>query len=61
MGSQLLQNTEIIKQTDYFGKSEENTDLSCIYKVAVKMFKKNILYKRYNFEPFCVLPIREDV
>ena len=33
MSSQLLQNTEIIKQTDtyYFGKSEEKTDLSRIY------------------------------
>ena len=32
MGSQLLQNTEIINQTDtYFGKSEENIDLSRIY------------------------------
>ena len=31
MGSQLLQNVQIIKQTDYFGKSEENMDLSRIY------------------------------
>ena len=32
MGSQLLQNTEIIKQTDdCFGKSEEYMDLSHIY------------------------------
>ena len=36
MGSQLLQNTEIIKQlTYYFGKSEENTDLSRIYLAEV--------------------------
>ena len=32
MGLQLVQNTEIIKQlTYYFGKSEENMDLSRIY------------------------------
>ena len=40
MGSQLLQNTEIIKQTDYyFGKSEEYMDLSRIY-LAVFLFRK---------------------
>ena len=39
MGSQLLQNTETIKQTDNFGKSEENTDLSHIY-LAVTVHKE---------------------
>ena len=34
MSSQLLQNTEIIKQTD-FGKSEEKTDLSRIYSAVL--------------------------
>ena len=42
MGSQLLQNTEIInyKLTYYFGKSEENTDLSRIY-LAVQVAAYN--------------------
>ena len=43
MGLQLLQNTEIIKQTDVlFGKSEENMGLSRIY-LAVRKFRKYLL------------------
>ena len=39
MGSQLLQNTEIIKQTDdCFGKSEEYMDLSHIYLAVPSTF-----------------------
>ena len=37
MGSQLLQNTEIIKQTDVLlWKIEENTDLSRIYLAVLQ-------------------------
>ena len=45
MGSQLLQNTEIIKNklTYYFGKSEENKDLSCIY-LAVQEISQNFIF-----------------
>jgi hypothetical protein len=40
MGPQLLQNTEIIKQTDVlFWKSEENTDLSRIHLAVSEISK----------------------
>ena len=45
MGSQLLQNTEIIKQT------EENTDLSCIYLAVQEIYE---LYTSKNFI-FCLI------
>jgi hypothetical protein len=57
MGSQLLQNVQIIKQTDYFGKSEENMDLSRIYlavrnlfsqqKVNIKKLTADVSLKKY--------------
>ena len=39
MGLKLLQNAQIIKQTD-FGKSEENMDMSRIYLALHKKVKK---------------------
>ena len=62
MSSQLLQNTEIIKQTD-FGKSEEKTDLSPIYsavlliqsgwnkdRIWINIFLEKNLYKMFIME-----------
>ena len=51
MGLQLLQNTEIIKQTD-FGKFEENTDPSCIYLCVIKECQIVFLILEYNLLGF---------
>ena len=54
MGSQLLQNTEIIKQTDVLlEKSKENMDLSRIY-LAVPLLFYHLSYLSGRFA--CLLP-----
>ena len=57
MRSQLLQNTAIIKQTDifyYFGKSEENMDLSIYSELSNKHAANLILFEKI-FPPTCLI------